>query len=320
MKGIRLTSFTRDLVIVYWKRKGVNLLEDFKIDLRYLQLVRKSDEHNLILKDPSDESPDLPLHATMMGFYNDELFLSMDNLILGMSYYRKRTESDPLPIVKSKYPYTNTLRNYLNESHGTLELPPHYHYDDHFLKYGERTYTFRVKQNVWRNDYGTSLDRNESFKIFPLIIDFNFMHFGIKMEMHLIHKYNSDLADDYGNLIARVLHLIDSKNIEVVGPDKNTKAVVDILINNVKFHWQKFEINTAINETNVLIKMGNKYINDERPWEKDKKPVQILSNLYYILCETNKLYSPVLSTETFSLIEEALKNKKKVIAFKKIEL
>lgn len=184
MKGIRLTSFTRDLVIVYWKRKGVNLLEDFKIDLRYLQLVRKSDEHNLILKDPSDESPDLPLHATMMGFYNDELFLSMDNLILGMSYYRKRTESDPLPIVKSKYPYTNTLRNYLNESHGTLELPPHYHYDDHFLKYGERTYTFRVKQNVWRNDYGTSLDRNESFKIFPLIIDFNFMHFGIKMEMH----------------------------------------------------------------------------------------------------------------------------------------
>lgn len=139
-------------------------------------------------------------------------------------------------------------------------------------------------------------------------------------EKDLIHKYNSDLADDYGNLIARVLHLIDSKNIEVVGPDKNTKAVVDILINNVKFHWQKFEINTAINETNVLIKMGNKYINDERPWEKDKKPVQILSNLYYILCETNKLYSPVLSTETFSLIEEALKNKKKVIAFKKIEL
>lgn len=185
MKGIRLTSFTRDLVIVYWKRKGVNLLEDFKIDLRYLQLVRKSDEHNLILKDPSDESPDLPLHATMMGFYNDELFLSMDNLILGMSYYRKRTESDPLPIVKSKYPYTNTLRNYLNESHGTLELPPHYHYDDHFLKYGEKTHVFNIKK---RPSHGLALNDK-------MIIDFSFMHngYGPKMKwFNNLYYYRSE--------------------------------------------------------------------------------------------------------------------------------
>lgn len=137
-------------------------------------------------------------------------------------------------------------------------------------------------------------------------------------ESDLVKKYNSELADDYGNLLARVLHLIDTKNVEITGPEFEFEHAVEVLVKNAKYHWQEYDINMAVNETNVLLKMGNKYINDTKPWEKDKNYQQILNNLYFLLCETNKLYLPVLSAKTYQLIEEALVLKKKVIIFPKL--
>ena len=143
---------------------------------------------------------------------------------------------------------------------------------------------------------------------------------GAWSEDDLVKKYNNDLADNYGNLIARVLHLIDTKQVEITGPDQETESIVSTLVGNAKYYWEKFEINTAINETNVLVKAGNKYINDHKPWEKDAPYEQILNNLYYLLCETNKLYLPVISAQTWLLIEESLKLKKKIIIFPKITI
>jgi len=141
---------------------------------------------------------------------------------------------------------------------------------------------------------------------------------GAWSEKDLIKTYNSELADTYGNLLARVLHLIDTKNVDVIPPTAEHKRHVDSIVYSVHTNWEFYEIQKAIKETGWIINFGNKYMNDEKPWEKDKDYVQILSNLYYSLCEANKLYLPVLSSKTWSLIEEALKIKKKVIIFQKI--
>ncbi len=141
---------------------------------------------------------------------------------------------------------------------------------------------------------------------------------GCWSEIDLVKTFNSELADDYGNLIARVLHLIDTKNADIVPPAKEYKESFDSIVRSIKNNWESFEINTALKETNSILKSCNKYTNDERPWEKDKNYTQILSNLYYSLCEVNELYFPVLSLETYSLIKDAFITKKKTIIFKKL--
>lgn len=138
-------------------------------------------------------------------------------------------------------------------------------------------------------------------------------------EADLVKTYNSELADDYGNLIARTLHLIDTKNVKIVPPSPEYKLQVDAVVSSIKSSWNSFEIQTALKETNVIITLGNKYMNDERPWEKNKEDfAQVLSNLYYALTEATELYYPALSDKTFALIKTSLKEKKKAIIFPKI--
>lgn len=142
---------------------------------------------------------------------------------------------------------------------------------------------------------------------------------GAWSEKDLIKLYNSELADDFGNLISRTLHLIDVKNVEILPPTEEYKRHVDSIVYSVKTQWDFFEIQTALKETNWILKFGNKYINDEKPWEKDKENyAQVLSNLFYALTEATELYLPVLSLNTYALITDALRSKKKAIIFPKI--
>ena len=142
---------------------------------------------------------------------------------------------------------------------------------------------------------------------------------GCWSETDLIKTYNSELADDFGNLIARALHLIDTKNVEI-----NSERCDDVFLKEVykqiekaKSLWDNFEINQALKETNYIVKSANKYINDTKPWNSENYG-QILNSLYQVLIELSKLYMPVLSSKTNEVICSAIKNKKKVIIFEKL--
>jgi methionyl-tRNA synthetase len=137
-------------------------------------------------------------------------------------------------------------------------------------------------------------------------------------ETDLIKVYNTELADDFGNLLARVLHLIDTKDIVIAPPTPEHRRHVDSIVDSIKTNWEFYEIQSALKETNMLVKFGNKYINDERPWEKDKDGAKILSNLHYSLCEATELYRPVLSGDTYARIKDALVKRQKVIIFPKL--
>jgi methionyl-tRNA synthetase len=129
--------------------------------------------------------------------------------------------------------------------------------------------------------------------------------------------YNNDICSGWGNLLTRTLHLIDSKSVNIVSPTNEFQTIVDnqsILIDSL---WSEFRIKEALQKTTELVKIGNKYINDETPWSNSNFN-QILSNLYYLVSIVNKFYEPVFP-DKYLLTEEAIKNKKKIILFEKIK-
>lgn len=140
---------------------------------------------------------------------------------------------------------------------------------------------------------------------------------GCWSEKDLIERYNTELANDYGNLIARVTHLISTKKVDLIEADREFKEIVAEKVNSIGLLWDKFEIYKALQETNALAQFGNKYIDSARPWSSDHY-VSTLSNLHFLLREITILYKPVLSPATIDVIEEALKTNVKTIVFPKI--
>jgi methionyl-tRNA synthetase len=139
-------------------------------------------------------------------------------------------------------------------------------------------------------------------------------------EVDLINAYNNDLANDYGNLISRVLHLIDTKKTQIgisFSTPKETVYIED-QINIIADYFSKSLIGDAAITLNALVKWGNKYISDERPFDKDSTNCsEVLNNLYYLLVRVTQWYEPFFPG-IISDIQIALYNKKKIILFPKI--
>jgi methionyl-tRNA synthetase len=141
-------------------------------------------------------------------------------------------------------------------------------------------------------------------------------------EEDLIRLHNSDLCNDWGNLVARTLHLIDIKsvnteyqyrrNVDEIEFRKN----IDNLVIEVEDLWSEFRVKEALQKTNEIVKLGNKYINDEKPWSNENYEV-VLSNLYYLVKQVNELYLPVFPG-AYSKVNIAINERKKVILFNKI--
>ena len=135
-------------------------------------------------------------------------------------------------------------------------------------------------------------------------------------EEDLVRLYNNDICNDWGNLVSRVLHLVDTKDIKIYKWDDEFIEVVIDYVKNIKNLWSSFKVKEALTLTNELVKFGNRYINDEKPWSNDNYE-KTLNNLYYLIEEVNELYKPVFD-EKYLETKEAIINKKKVIIFPKI--
>jgi methionyl-tRNA synthetase len=138
-------------------------------------------------------------------------------------------------------------------------------------------------------------------------------------ENELKALWNSEIVNDWGNLIARTLHLIDTKcdkKVPYAEPDVDFSENVTIIIDQVHKLWSEYKIKEALQKTNEIIKFANKYINDERPWSSGKHDEQ-LSNLYWLINHVNALYSPVIP-DTYVKVLDALSSRVKTILFEKI--
>lgn len=143
-------------------------------------------------------------------------------------------------------------------------------------------------------------------------------------ETRLVEIFNSHLANNYGNLLARVLHLVDLANIKVDYELIKKGLFYSTITERVaKIHslWEALNINEALAETNELVTDGNKKIDTDKPWSKEAskdKAALSLIELHYLLNEVAKLYYPVIPAKSEEA-QKALIENKKVILFKKIE-
>ena len=99
-------------------------------------------------------------------------------------------------------------------------------------------------------------------------------------------RYNSDLANGLGNFAARVLTLgetlgtIETENLKI-NPEVEQK------INSAKketaIKIAEFKLHDALSAIWELIAFGDKYINDQKPWEKSKDQQQKFTSVFNVL-------------------------------------
>lgn len=137
-------------------------------------------------------------------------------------------------------------------------------------------------------------------------------------EEDLKHLWNSDVVNDWGNLLSRVLHLVDIKcnNNITLKPEVDFLDIVDNFKKSISFSWDEFKVKDALVKTNELVKFANKYINDKKPWASENYE-QELSNLKRLLIEVNELYKPVFVNKCDN-ISQIIEEGKKQIIFNKL--
>lgn len=136
-------------------------------------------------------------------------------------------------------------------------------------------------------------------------------------------KYQSDLSANWGNLHNRVLVL--AEKFEVVSESRfetSDPALMDE-INKAETEYHRafadFEIFEAIQAVNGLAAFTNKYIADQKPWEKDASIAKvIILDLLVVIKKLAELYVPILP-ETAQKALESIEAGQKTILFPKLD-
>jgi methionyl-tRNA synthetase len=107
----------------------------------------------------------------------------------------------------------------------------------------------------------------------PIGLDGNFSHEGF------IHRVNSDLANDFGNLAHRTLTMIQQYFGGTLGEmeaenddDKALRNLYEQTKASVLGHYEAYAVNKALEELWAFIGAANKYLADNVPWKLAKEP------------------------------------------------
>ncbi|MCF8043966.1 MAG: methionine--tRNA ligase [Desulfarculaceae bacterium] len=136
------------------------------------------------------------------------------------------------------------------------------------------------------------------------------MSFGLDSsfsEQLLVERYNSDLANDLGNLFSRVLSLLHKFRGGVVpqpGPeqpqDAELAALSDAVLAEYRRENQRFAFHKALASVWSLIGAANKYVVVSEPWTLAKDPEQaprldrVLHDLCQLLAKVAVMIRPVM--------------------------
>jgi methionyl-tRNA synthetase len=157
--------------------------------------------------------------------------------------------------------------------------------------------------------YGPSAFRYVLIKNMILGADANFS------EDLLVETINADLANDYGNLLSRLVHMV-GRYFEGTLPEPLKQRKTDSklsergrdLPSKVKDLVDRMELNSAVEEILSYVRLINKYIDETAPWNLHKKgDMDRLGTVLYTACEAfrlaNVLFSPIIPAKA----EEALR-------------
>ncbi len=138
--------------------------------------------------------------------------------------------------------------------------------------------------------YGTDAVRYYLLREIPSTEDGDFTY--EKFEQ----RYNSDLADGIGNLVARVQKLAEIFNLQFSISNKFSNPDFQKIINKTQKNYRKaldeFKFNETLKSIWELISFCDKYIEEKKPWQsKDKK---VISDLLVVLDNIAGLLEPFL--------------------------
>ncbi|MCS7164963.1 MAG: methionine--tRNA ligase [Candidatus Calescibacterium sp.] len=124
------------------------------------------------------------------------------------------------------------------------------------------------------------------------------------------HIYTSELANNIGNLISRVLALVQ-KNLENTVQKKSDfkfiHNVIDKTTKDFDNHIQKFELSKGIESILELANFLNKSIEENRPWELAKNKEQLnnlMFEMVYGVLFLAKLLYPIIPYTSRKIIDQ----------------
>ena len=117
-------------------------------------------------------------------------------------------------------------------------------------------------------------------------------------------RYNTELANDLGNLLSRTVAMVD-KYFGGVIPNASKKTLFDEDLINVANesiketleNFEGFNLQDAIESTWKLIRRANKYIDETAPWAlaKDESKVEELKTVMYNLVESLRIIANLVA-------------------------
>ncbi len=108
-------------------------------------------------------------------------------------------------------------------------------------------------------------------------------------------RYNADLAKGLGNLVARVLALAVKSEVKLL--PKKFESAAEEAEKNIEKAISEFKFNNALAEIWQLIALGDKYVDDKKPWTltpNSKEFKEIIGSLLYLISEISRLLTPFL--------------------------
>lgn len=155
-----------------------------------------------------------------------------------------------------------------------------------------------VEPNMLIDKYGVDAVRYFLMREVPFGLDGDFSHAA------LIHRINSDLANDLGNLLNRSTAMINKyfggivqQPGELAETDKAYKTKTEEMLKAVDNCMDDLAFSKALQAIWEVVSAGNKYVDETAPWALAKDPAQKerLGTVMYCVLESQRIVYNLLS-------------------------